>query len=74
MVAVLEKLDIKDKEKAYDQKVHPYRRMHLWCRYSNYSSTNQQVAIFISLIVEQDKDDTKLTMVLRHYLTSKLNL
>jgi hypothetical protein len=59
MVAVLEKLDIKDKETAYDQKLHLIEECIYGVDIQTIAAQISKLRFFISLIVEQDKDDTK---------------
>jgi len=59
MVAVLEKLDIKDKETAYDQKLHLIEECIYGADIQTIAAQISKLRFFISLIVEQDKDETK---------------
>jgi hypothetical protein len=59
MVAVLEKLDIKDKETAYDQKLHLIEECIYGVDIQTIAAQISKLRFFISLIVEQDKDETK---------------
>ncbi|MBX3252895.1 MAG: Eco57I restriction-modification methylase domain-containing protein [Chitinophagaceae bacterium] len=59
MVAVLEKLDIKDKETTYDQKLHLIEECIYGVDIQTIAAQISKLRFFISLIVEQDKDEAK---------------
>jgi hypothetical protein len=59
MVAVLDKLDIKDKETAYEQKLHLIEECIYGVDIQTIAAQISKLRFFISLIVEQDKDEIK---------------